>query len=77
MLLRFSYISIADSNIKLPGCEVHCANRPKGEEVEKKLEMENRSLMCKWLAQTSYYNTRLSLLKAIKYSNIVTNFYRS
>lgn len=30
--LQFSYISIADSNSKLPGCKVHCKNRPTGQE---------------------------------------------
>lgn len=66
-LLWFSYISIADSNIKLPGCKVNCDNRPTGEEEdEKKLEMENKSLICKRLAQTTYYNSRHSLLNSNK-----------
>lgn len=66
-LLPFSYISIADSNSKLPGCKVHCENRLTGqEEVEKKLEMKNKSQICKWLAQFTYYKSKHSLLNSNK-----------
>lgn len=66
-LLQFSYISIAGSYIRLPAHKVHCGNRPTGEEVEKKLEMENRSLICKLLVQVTYYNRRCLLPSSKNY----------
>lgn len=77
-LLQFSYNSIAGSNIRLPAHKVHCENRPTGEEeVEKKLEMVNRSLIRKLLVQVTYCSRSICCLTAItpKTSSIVTNCY--
>lgn len=54
-LFQFIYISKAGSNIRLLAHKVvHCENRPTGEEeVEKKLEMESKSLICKLLVQVT------------------------
>lgn len=67
-LLQFSHNSIAGSNIRLPIHKVLCENRPTGEEeVEKSLEMENRSLICKLLVQVTYCNRRHLLLNSNNY----------
>lgn len=67
-MFQFISISIAGSNIRLPAHKVHCENRPTGKEaVEKKLEMESKSLICKLLVQVTYYNRRHLLLSSKNY----------
>lgn len=50
---------------RLPARKVHCENRPTGgEEAEKELEMENKSLICKLLTQVTCYSRSNLLLKS-------------